>query len=101
MEPTKMVRIINQRRYSTETATLIAHDNYWNGHKCEQRGRNKFLYRTDKGNYFLVTQTMWVGEQNTLAPISQQEAVELYESELPVHEVSYGKAFPEIVVVEA
>jgi hypothetical protein len=48
--------IIDRKRYSTQKATLIASDAYWNGRNWERRGSNAFLYRTDKGNYFLVVQ---------------------------------------------
>ena len=40
MHPEKMTRIVDRKRYSTETATLIADDEYWDGHNWERRGRN-------------------------------------------------------------
>jgi hypothetical protein len=99
--PEKFERIIERKRYSVETATLIAHDAYWDGHNFERQGRNEFLYRTPKGNYFVVTLTQWQGEGDTLIPVSQDEAIELYEGSLPEHEVSYSEAFPGVEVEEA
>jgi len=101
MEPMKMEKIINKRRYSTRTATLIASDCYWDGHNCERRGRNHFLYRTPKGNHFLVTQTLWQGEQDQLEPISEEEAIALYEGDLSEHYMGYEEAFPDVIVEDA
>lgn len=67
----------------------------------ERSGRNRFLYRTPKGAYFVVTLTQWQGEADTLEPISQQEAIELYENSLTEHAVEYGEAFPEVTVEDA
>ncbi|TDA65935.1 MAG: hypothetical protein D9V45_03050 [Chloroflexi bacterium] len=99
--PKDFVRIINKKRYSVATSTLIAHDAYWDGHNFERSGRNEFLYRTPNGNYFTVNLTCWQGERDTLTPVSQDEAVELFESNLPEHEVSYAEAFPGVTVKDA
>lgn len=99
--PTNFERIVEKKRYSVKKATLIAHDSYWDGHNFERSGRNCFLYRTPNSAYFTVNLTMWQGEQDTLTPISQQEAIDLYEEELSVHEVKYEQAFPRVEVKEA
>lgn len=99
--PKSFVRIIDRKRYSVQTATLIAHDAYWDGHNFERHGRNEFLYRTPNGNYFIVNLTCWQGEQDTLIPVSQDEAIDLFETCLSEHEVSYAKAFPGVKVVDA
>lgn len=102
MKPPKdMTRIIDRKRYSVATATLIASDAYWDGHNFERRGRNEFLYRTPKGSYFTVNVTQWQGEQDALTPISQGEAIEAYEGWLSEHEVSYEEAFPGVEVIDA
>jgi hypothetical protein len=59
MTPRPTSEIINGKRYSTETATLIAGNDYWDGQNWERRGRNEFLYRTPRGNYFLLSLTQW------------------------------------------
>lgn len=99
--PENFTRIVNRKRYSTKTATLIAGDDYWDGHNFERHGRNTFLYRTPKGEYFTVTLTQWQGEQDSLTPISQDEAIALFEGRLTEHEVNYKEAFPGVIVEDA
>lgn len=99
--PENMTRIIDRKRYSTQTATLIASDCYWDGHNWERRGRNTFLYRTPKGAYFVVRLTQWQGERDTLEPITQDTAINLFEHELTEHEVKYSEAFPGVEVQDA
>lgn len=101
MKAQTFTRIIDRKRYSTATATLIASDAYWDGHNFERRGRNAFLYRTPKGAFFVVNQTKWQGEQDTLVPVDIDEAISLYEGPLSEHEVSYEQAFPSIEVQDA
>lgn len=101
MKPKSMSRIVNRTRYNTETAQLVASDAYWDGHNFERRGRNMFLYRTPKGAYFTVTQTQWQGERDTLEPVMQDEAIELWEGPLTEHTVDFKTAFPGVPVDEA
>ena len=42
MELGKMVRVVNGLRYSTETATVLASDVYWDGSNHERHGRNEW-----------------------------------------------------------
>ena len=99
--PEKMTRIIGRKRYSTQTATLLASDAYWDGHNFERHNRNTFLYRTPTGAYFTVNLSQWQGEQNSLDPVTLEEAIELYEGRLSEPEVSYAEAFPEVKVDDA
>lgn len=99
--PENFEKIIDRRRYSTATATLIASDAYWDGHNFERSGRNCFLYRTPNGAYFLVTLTRWQGEFDHLEPVSEGEAIDLYEGALSEHEVAYEDAFPGVEIVDA
>jgi len=100
MQPRKMIQVIGGKRYNTETATLLAHDAYWDGHNFERSGRNTFLYRTPKGAYFVVRQTCWQGERDSLEPLDRDEAVGLFE-QLPEHDVSWEEAFPGVVIEDA
>lgn len=101
MKPPKdFTRIVDRKRYSVATAELLAGDDYWDGHNFERRGRNTFLYRTKKGAYFQVNLTQWQGEQDTLEPLTQEEAIELFES-LTEHRVDYEDAFPNVTVEDA
>lgn len=99
--PENMSRIVDQRRYSVATATLVAHDAFWDGHNWERQGRNCFLYRTPKGAYFTVDLTQWQGEHDTLTPVSEQDAIDLYERVLSEHVVEYAEAFPSVPVTDA
>lgn len=99
--PTDFVRIIERKRYSVKAATMLAHDAYWDGHNFERSGRNTFLYRTPRGGFFTVNLSMWQGERDTLTPVTQQEAIDLYEGPLTEHEESYADAFPGVVVEDA
>ena len=100
-EPENFVRIVNRKRYSVKTATLIASDDFWDGHNFERHGRNTFLYRTPKGEFFTVTVTQWQGEQDSLDPIAQDAAIELFEGSLSEHAVTYAEAFPGVKVEDA
>jgi len=95
MQPESMTWVVAGRRYRTHTATLIAHDEYWNGYSCEQAGRNTFLFRTPKCNFFAQYQTLLPSEINKIVPLSISEAMSLYQS-LPKREVPFRVAFPEI-----
>ncbi len=99
--PENFTRIVDRKRYSTKTATLIASDEYWDGHNFERSGRNTFLYCTPNGAYFTVALSQWQGEQDSLEPITQEEAIALYEGRLSEHEVSYAEAFPGVKVENA
>lgn len=94
-------RIIGRKRYSTNTAVLLAGDDFWDGHNWERQGRNTWLYRTPNGSYFQVTATCWQGEQDSLTPLTQEEAISLYETELTEHRINYALAFPGVEVVDA
>jgi hypothetical protein len=99
--PENFTRIVGRKRYSVKTATLLAGDDYWDGHNFERHGRNTWLYRTPRGAYFTVTRTQWQGEQDSLDPVSQEAAIELFEGPLSEHEVSYDQAFPDVTVEDA
>lgn len=99
--PNNFTKIVDRKRYSTKTAMLIASDAYWDGHNWERSGRNTFLYKTPNGAFFTVTLTQWQGEQDSLTPISEDEAIELYETTLSEHEVEYQDAFPGVTVDDA
>jgi hypothetical protein len=99
--PDNMQRVVGGVRYRVATATLLADDQYWDGRNHERNGRNRFLYRTPTGRYFVVTLTMWQGEQDALEPIGEDEAAALYEQELTEHHVDWEDAFPHRKVEEA
>ena len=96
----KMSKVINGKRYSTETATVIASNAYWDGSNYERTGTNRHLYRTINGSYFEVFSTCWEGARNTLEPLSLAQAKQRYQ-ELPEEEAPFEEAFPGEVVEEA
>ena len=96
-----MTRIVDRKRYRVATATLIAHDAYWDGRNFERRGRNTYLYRAPGGHYFAARLTQWAGEADTLTPVTLADAVGLYEGALTEHEVDFETAFPDVAVIEA
>lgn len=100
MKSIHMKEVISGIRYDTEKAVIIADNCYWDGHNFERSGRNAFLYKTPKGRYFIVRQTLWQGERDYLEPLSLKEAIELYES-LPEKNVEFEEAFPGVEVTEA
>jgi hypothetical protein len=100
MQPREMIQIIGGKRYNTETATLIAGNDYWDGHNFERSGRQAFLYRTPKGNYFASYLTCWQGELDRLEPLAKDEAVTMFE-QLPEKRVDFEEAFPGIEIEDA
>ncbi len=88
-----MTCVIRGKRYSTETATLLAHDR-------ENSWRNAALFRTPRGNYFVVSGASRPSGQDILEPISEAIARDLYDA-FPVHAVSWEQAFPHVVVEDA
>jgi hypothetical protein len=100
MQPREMIRVIGGKRYNTETATLIAGDDYWDGHNFERSGRQAFLHRTPKGNYFATYLTCWQGELDRLEPLSLDAAIEMFE-QLPEKRVDFEDAFPGVEVEDA
>jgi hypothetical protein len=103
MKPIPMQQIINLKRYDTETSILISGDDHWDGHNWERRGRNIFLYRTDKGVYFTQVRTKWQGEDDHLDAVTQDEAIALFDKH-SIHDttrVPFEEAFPGVEIEEA
>lgn len=96
----KLTAVIGGKRYNTETATVIASDEYWDGSNWERRGTNTHLYRTKNGAYFVGYSTQWQGSRSHLEVLDLEAAKALYET-LPEHEEDYEAAFPGAVAQEA
>ena len=95
MKERPMRKIVDGKVYNTETATLVADDVYWDGHNMEMEpdARNSWLCRTKKGAWFVVTRSLWQGEQARLGPIDEAEAQRLYEGPLSEHYLEWEEAF--------
>lgn len=100
MKPVNMTRIIQGKRYETQSASLIAHDAFHDGHNWERSGRNTFLFRTRRANFFAQYQTKRPGEDDRLEALDVDAALTLFDS-LPVKEVELETAFPGIQIVDA
>ncbi len=100
MQPENIIWVKAGKQYRTDTATLVAHDAYWNGHQFEQSGRNTFLFRTPNGNFFAQYQTLLPGEIDKITPLETSEALQLYQS-LRKKEVPFRVVFPHIRAEEA
>jgi hypothetical protein len=98
--PKELTEVIDRKRYSCSTATLLAGNDYWDGSNFERNGRNTFLYRTPNGAFFSVTVSQWQGEDTTLTPLTQDEAIELFE-QLREKRLEYSEAFPGVEVKDA
>lgn len=79
-----MTATVNKVRYRVGNSTLLAHDSFG--------GRGVFLYRSPGGRYFIVRLTQWEGERDTIEPLSEEDAYNLYER-LPQKEVNPEEAF--------
>jgi len=99
LNPSGMTKIIDGKRYTVNTSTLLADNDYWDGNNFTKHGRNTFLYKTRGGAYFRVDMTCWQGEHDTIEALPTTEAMDLYER-LPEKYVDYEKAF-DMVVEEA
>ncbi len=97
---TKMQQVIGGKRYDTETATLIASNEYWDGSNYERGGTNTHLYRTPRGRFFVGYSTQWQGERSRLQVLTEAEAQAMYE-ELPEYDLDFALAFPGQVLEEA
>ena len=100
MRPKPMSAVVKRKRYNTENAALVAGDDFWDGHNWERQNRNRFMYRTPKGNYFLVLQSTNQGEKHQLTPLTMDEAIELWD-ELTEQRASFEEAFPGVEIEEA
>jgi len=100
MNPCSMNEVVDGRRYNTDTAELLAGNDYWDGHNFERQGTNCFLYRTPKGAYFTLSLSQWEGSTTTIEPVSEAAAREHFE-DMREKRVDYEKAFPDFVVEDA
>jgi len=57
-------------------------------------GEAQALAMRTKGFYFTVTETTVESEHDKLSPVTQSEAIALYEGTLSKHEVRFAEAFP-------
>ena len=75
-----MQQVIDNKRYDTETAILIAHK------------RNKYLYKTFKGNFFLFV--IILGNKNQIKSLTRKRAKKYFENMTKIveWEVAFGES---------
>ena len=91
----RMTAVIEGKRYDTETATLLADNVVWDGHNFERNGRNTWLFKSPKGQFFFAHRTMWQGETDHIELCDEREAREFFENQHNDTHVDYAKAFGE------
>jgi hypothetical protein len=101
--PADMTAVINRKRYSTATATLLCGNDWWDGHNHERSGRQRFLYRAPKGSLFFVNLTCWQGEASEIQPADEDEALGFFETcaRHESNDLDFDAAFPKVVIEEA
>jgi len=103
MKPFSSTQVIDRKRYSTDTATLLSGDDWWDGHNFERGGTQTFLYRTPKGSYFTLNMSQWQGANDHIEVVTEAEAIELFEVHAAhdSNRVEFEEAFPSVQVIEA
>lgn len=96
LDPKGMSKVIDGQRYTVNSSTLLADNDYFDGQNFTKGGRNTFLYKTRGGAFFAVYMTCWQGERDHIEALTRSEAMELYES-LPEQYVKYEEAFDAVV----
>ena len=89
-----MRKIIRGKMYDTETATLIANNEFSDGSNRMPGGRSTSLYKTARGNFFALYETHWQGERDTIEPLSITAAKDLFEA-LDADDNEYSDVFGE------
>jgi hypothetical protein len=101
MRPLSTIEVHDGKRYNTDTATLLAGNDYWDGHNFERGGTNCFLFSTPKGAYFSQHRSQWEGSNDgALEPLTQAQAIDLFE-DLREKRVPFEEAFPGATVEDA
>ncbi len=88
-----MIFIIDRKRYNTEAATVLAHNQDHNSTRWTT------LMRTPKGAYIIVRHTLWQGEVDTCTILTEAEAADEY-TDLLYPEEEWEECFPNVPIEE-
>ena len=88
-----MKQIIDGKLYDTDTAELIADNEFSDGNNRMSHGRATYLYKTKKGNFFSYHVTCWQGEHPYINVLSIDEAKRVYEELNDENAVNYKTTF--------
>jgi hypothetical protein len=89
-----MKQIIDGKMYNTDTAELVADNEFNDGNNRFSHGTASYLYKTKKGNFFTQYLTQWQGDHDNISPINVEQAKQTYE-DLRNHNMEYEEAFGE------
>ncbi len=70
-----MIKIIEGKRYNTETAELLATSRRSESGDRYNCGTRAELYRTKKGGYFVAHYTLWQGSRDQIAVVDRETAI--------------------------
>lgn len=104
-EGTSVVADLDGRPVRVDLAklTLLAGNDWWDGHNYERSGRNSFLFRTPKGRFLLQRRTQWQGEEDgAIGFVPESEAIDYFLSQPEGSQrVSFEEGFPGVELDEA
>ena len=95
-----MIKVINRKRYNTATAVIIATNEYKINSPADGLRRTSSLYRTQKGEFFSTHETCFEGEHDSLQPLSEADAIDIYEAMSTCY-IKFEDAFPGVEVEDA
>jgi hypothetical protein len=96
-----MTGIFGRKKYDTATAQKVCSNEFGDSDFDRlNRGRATTLYRTQRGAYFLLHETCWQGERDTIDPVDIEEAMDFYEIASRI-EMGFSEAFPNVLLEEA
>jgi len=95
-----MRKVIDRKVYDTEKAARIATNDFSDGSNEYKFGRTESLYKAKNGGFFVVRSTCWEGENTSLVPLSEDEAITEYEN-MYNQVVDFESAFPEVKIEDA
>jgi hypothetical protein len=91
-DPGTLTKIVNRKRYSVTSATMLA--------SSDTTGRTVYLYRTPTGSLFFAHITIWQDEKDTIVPTNYTEALHFYEN-AQVQHINFALAFPLVEITYA
>lgn len=87
-----MKQTIDGKLYDTEAATVVASDRRWSNHDVEREGCNTFLYKIQKGRFFVLYEAPWLRDSDRIEPLDAKTAIILFER-LPKQEKTWEEVF--------
>jgi len=97
-----MKKIIDGKRYNTETAEKLADNYYRDGANRLANGIALTLYRTPRGRYFWLRESIWQGEKPADIFTVDELEIDMYDFfENNTKHTTFFAAFPDVTIEEA